>query len=190
MNVIDLLIFSFCFVSVLFQSNVSAPSPAKKTSQDGDFLNRTKQMLERLFPNIPSKADDNDDIWLTNVTKHIEQHIQQQNNEILSQNKQLKQQSIENNSHQNGNHCSDNGTTISSSDEELLLQNAKLKTTVDEYKTIISETVRYHNHNIKYRQTVINDFLFTGGSSEAFREKSEGTGFLLAKCGAKKGHRN
>lgn len=134
-----------------FQSTVSAPSPVKKQPHEDDFKARTKQVLERLFPNIPSNTDDDVtyDIWLTNVTKHIEQQILQQQQREASQNKQIKQ-SIDNKNHQNGNnHLSDNGAALNNSTEELLLQNAKLKATVDEYKTIISETVIFFSYHLK-----------------------------------------
>lgn len=40
----------------------------------------------------------------------------------------------------NGTHLNDNGAKNSA--EELILQNAKLKSTVDKYKSIVAETVR------------------------------------------------
>lgn len=133
-------------------------SPSKRSAADtnNDLIARTKQVFERLFPNVPSSTDD--DAWLANLSKHIEQLNQQQS--------QTNHQSLQNNNSKpkaansvvstngdeaaptavasNGNHLNDNGaaaTTQENPNEELVLQNAKLKTTVDEYKSIIAETV-------------------------------------------------
>lgn len=110
-------------------------------------MNQTKQVLERLFPNIPSETDENlsYDVWLSNLSKHIELEQNQKQRES-TQNNGKQSHSI---SHQNGNHSNDNGAAGASSNstetEELVLQNAKLKSTVDEYKTIITETVSEAN---------------------------------------------
>lgn len=106
---------------------------------------RTKQILERLFPTAKTsgaaqKSTDNYNDWLNAITVHIENYLQQQ--------QQQQQQT-------NANNCNSisksNGTADTSGNgnddganqitEELILQNAKLKTTVDEYKTIVAETV-------------------------------------------------
>lgn len=109
-------------------------------------------MFERLFPNVSSNVDF--DSWLTNLSSHIEQ-LQQQTNQ---QNCLKQKTTIESNNHQNGDdedheseenitgngthhHTQDNGVKISPSTEELVLQNAQLKTTVDEYRSIVAETV-------------------------------------------------
>lgn len=97
---------------------------------------RTKQILERLFPNAITKSSahksaGNYNDWLTTITAHIENHLQQQQT--------------------NANNCNSisksNGTADGNDDgarqitDELILQNAKLKTTVDDYKSIVADTV-------------------------------------------------
>lgn len=139
-------------------------SPSKRPVADinNDLIVRTKQVFERLYPNVPSNTDY--DAWLTNLSKHIEQLNQQQ---LQQQQQTQNHQSVQNNNSKpkvavvstngdeaasvtpasNGNHLNDNGaaaTTPQNPNEELVLQNAKLKTTVDEYKTIIAETVNFN----------------------------------------------
>lgn len=138
-------------------------SPTKRTAAtaadtNNDLIVRTKQVFERLFPNVPTNTDNSIDydVWLTNLSKHIE--------ELNQQPQETNHQSLQNNNSKskvansvfstngdeaaasNGNHSNDNGataTTQQNPNEELVLQNAKLKTTVDEYKTIIAETVNH-----------------------------------------------
>lgn len=111
-------------------------------------------MLERLFPNVPSTNVDYD-TWLTDLSSHIEAQQQQQ----INQQNSVKSQKSTSNNHQNGDDDEDsddnvtgngthhhsthgNGTKITANLEELILQNAQLKSTVDEYKTIVADTVR------------------------------------------------
>lgn len=142
----------------------TSPSKQRTTVIDpnADLIVRTQQAFERVFPNVPSTTDY--DAWLANIANHIEQLNQQQF--------QSNHQSLQNNNSKpkvanvvvstngdeasaanvsaasNGNHLNDNGataTTQQNPNDELVLQNAKLKTTVDEYKTIIAETVIEHD---------------------------------------------
>lgn len=132
-----------------------SPSPTKKsTPNENEQIVRTKQVFDRLFPNVPSNVDY--DAWLTNLSKHIEILVEQkqQNVDDQPQNKHKNNNSnssVSNNHHNNdvdnkitgnGNHLNDeNANGAKTSTEELILQNAKLKTTVDEYKSIVAETV-------------------------------------------------
>lgn len=133
----------------------STSTQSNNNSENEEIL-RTKQVLERLFPNVPSDVDYNS--WLTNLSSHIEQ--QQKHQQQSNQQNCLKQKStIESNNHQNGeddsdseenitgngthHHKQDNGVKVSPSTEELVLQNAQLKSTVDEYKSIVADTVKF-----------------------------------------------
>lgn len=163
----EFTVASLVYFVAYFQASNSASqvstSPSKRTAADTDLIVRTKQVFERLFPNVPSNTDY--DAWLTNLSKHIEQLNQQQsqsNHELLQNNNskpKVANSVVSTNGDEtattatpaaasNGNHLNDNGasaTTQQNPNEELVLQNAKLKTTVDEYKTIIAETVRKFN---------------------------------------------
>lgn len=102
-------------------------------------------MFERLFPNVPSTNVDYD-TWLVELSSHIEQQQQSQQNH-------LKQKSATApNNHQNGDgdggsapdessngthhHAEDNGQLSPS--EELMIQNAKLKSIVAETSEILT----------------------------------------------------
>lgn len=102
---------------------------------------RTREILERLFPNAAIKTSalicnvEDYSEWLNIFTSNIDSQLD--NSSVHSSN----------NKEVVKNHR-DNGTTDGAVDdsvrqttEELILQNAKLKTTVDEYKTIVAETV-------------------------------------------------
>lgn len=99
------------------------------------------------------------DAWLNSVSSHIE-NLQQQQQLTTQANQQnsTKRKSAATNNHQNGDdedssseenitgngthhYKQDNGVKLSPSTEELVLQNAQLKTTVDEYKLIVADTV-------------------------------------------------
>lgn len=105
-------------------------------------------MFERLFPNVPSNNVDYES-WLTSLSSHIEQLQQQQ-----TQSNHLKKRSVAaSNNHQNGDeeeidseenitgngthhHEQDNGKLSAS--EELILQNAHLKSIVAETSEILT----------------------------------------------------
>lgn len=120
---------------------------------------RTKQVFERLFPDIPSDVEY--DAWLNSLSSHIEHLQQQQQNIETNQQTSNKRKTTTISNHQNGDdddssssteetitgngthHYKDNGVKLSSCSEELVLQNAQLKSTVDEYKLIVAETVSF-----------------------------------------------
>lgn len=138
----------------------SNDSSSSSTSNSNEHILRTKQVLERLFPNVPSTSVDYDE-WLTNLASHIEETQQKkQQNCVQTQ----KPATASSNNHQNGGddedvdddegeapgvdnitgngtHHQGNGTKSTANTEELILQNAQLKSTVDEYKSIVAETV-------------------------------------------------
>lgn len=120
---------------------------------------RTKQMLERLFPDCPAGPANYSD-WVNHMDAYI-----QKNNSVIKFNKNNSNSNSEPiNSTTNSptttttNHVNSttkiaksNGnvtpTKTAQSDadvattEDLILQNAKLQSTVFEYKTIVAETV-------------------------------------------------
>lgn len=143
------------------------PTPSTNSSEQKEFI-RTKQVFERLFPDIPSKNVEYD-AWLDSLSTHIEHLQQQEQQHITNQphsNKRKTTTTTTTNiaNHQNGadndgddddnssdenitgngthHYNQDNGLKLSpSTSEELVLQNAQLKSTVDEYKLIVAETV-------------------------------------------------
>lgn len=98
---------------------------------------RTRQIFERLFPDAPS-GPTSYNLWIDHIASYIEQYN--------AKNKQQQHtvKNANNNSNVNNsdtNHVNNNSNNDVASTEELILQNAKLQTTVDEYKTIVAETV-------------------------------------------------
>lgn len=117
-------------------------------------------MLERLFPNVPS-TDVDYETWLENLSTYIEQQHQQQQqlqeNHVNSSNSNPTANATTANNHQHngdGNSSTDenitgNGTHHSTGDsqdddsgklsqsEELMIQNAKLKSIVAETSEIL-----------------------------------------------------
>lgn len=145
-----------------FQTANATLSPSKLSSvPDGgskedvaeqQYVSRTKEVFERLFPSVASNVDY--DIWLQNLCSQIEQLQQQSQQNCLKQktnatNHQQQQNGGEdedsadegasvNGTHNNGQN---NGIEITPSTEELILQCAQLKSTVDSYKNIVADTV-------------------------------------------------
>lgn len=104
---------------------------------------RTREILERLFPNaaINTSAQNRnvDDYseWLNQFTSNIESTLQLENSSVHSSNNKT----VVKNHRDNGTTDGAVDDSVRQTTEELILQNAKLKTTVDEYKTIVAETV-------------------------------------------------
>lgn len=135
-----------------------APSSVPSNSSDAEEFIRTKQVFERLFPDIPSDVEY--DAWLNSLSSHIEQLQQQQQQSTQTNSIKRKTTTTTNiTNHQNGDeedssseetitgngthHYKDNGVKLSPSTEELVFQNAQLKSTVDEYKLIVADTVSF-----------------------------------------------
>ncbi|XP_055315743.1 ribosome-binding protein 1 isoform X2 [Sitodiplosis mosellana] len=133
----------------LSPSKITAPAPSNN-NVELEHISRTKQVFERLFPNVPSSNVDYD-AWLANVSSHIEQLQQQQ--QQSQQNHLKKRAAVASNNHQNGDdedsdseenvtgngthhHEQDNGKLSPS--EELILQNAHLKSIVAETSEILT----------------------------------------------------
>lgn len=103
------------------------------------------------------------DVWLSSLEKHLEQYLSQKEQHQQQLNSKLSNSKVSNGNYQpdvtdnNSNNTASNGdndddandvddnaqNSIAAATEELILQNAKLKTTVDEYKSIVAETVSY-----------------------------------------------
>lgn len=61
-------------------------APPSNSDNEKEHILRTKQVLERLFPNVPSTGIDYE-TWLENLSSYIEQqHLQQQENHSTSNN--------------------------------------------------------------------------------------------------------
>lgn len=135
--------------------------PPPNSDNESEHILRTKQVLERLFPNVPS-TDVDYETWLENLSTYIEQQHQQQQqqlqeNHVNSSNSNPTANATTANNHQHngdGNSSTDenitgNGTHHSTGDsqdddsgklsqsEELMIQNAKLKSIVAETSEIL-----------------------------------------------------
>ena len=131
---------------------------------------RTKQVFERLFPNVPSNNVDYD-AWLANVSSHIEQLQQQQQQQQSQSNHLKKRAAVASNNHQNGgddedsdseenvtgngthHHAQDNGKLSAS--EELILQNAHLKSIVAETSEILNSLEKKASLQDEYWRGVV-----------------------------------
>lgn len=134
-------------------------APPPPSDNENEHILRTKQVLERLFPNVPS-TDVDYETWLENLSTYIEQqHQQQQENHVKVNNSNPTASNTTNNNHQhngdgnssstdenitgNGNHHpagdsqDDDDSGKLSQSEELMIQNAKLKSIVAETSEIL-----------------------------------------------------
>lgn len=159
--VIELVIYVRVYYSFQTANATLSPSklssvpdgPSKEDVAEQQYVSRTKEVFERLFPSVASNVDY--DIWLQNLCSQIEQLQQQNQQNCLKQktnatNHQQQQNggddedsAVEgagvNGTHNNGQ---DNGSIkITPSTEELILQCAQLTSTVDSYKNIVADTV-------------------------------------------------
>ncbi|XP_031636294.1 putative leucine-rich repeat-containing protein DDB_G0290503 isoform X2 [Contarinia nasturtii] len=134
----------------LSPSKITSPA-ASNNNVEPEHVLRTKLVFERLFPNVPSNVDY--DSWLENVSGHIEQLQQQQQQQQNQSNHRVKKRSaVASTTYQNGeeedsdseenvtgngtHHAQDNGQICAS--EELILQNAHLKSIVAETSEILT----------------------------------------------------
>lgn len=114
---------------------MSAPAAANNNIENEHIL-RTKQVFERLFPNVPSSNVDYG-AWLANLSTHIEE---QQKQNCRPQGKTVNK--LQNGDDEaesitgNGHHTQGNGQLSTS--EELILQNAHLKSIVAETSEILT----------------------------------------------------
>lgn len=133
-----------------------AQSTMTKSSNSSNFVthqtvdvSKIKDLITKYFPNI--KVSSNDDTnWLENVLENLKL-------QLASNKTNLNSNTLSSSDAKHLNNCSDleksklnsstvnlNGDTNSTSskadNEMILLQNAQLKTTLEEYKNIISET--------------------------------------------------
>jgi len=115
-------------------------------------VSRIKDLITKHFPNIKVSSSD-DTNWLENVLENLKL-------QLASNKTNLNSNTSSSSDAKHLNNCSDleksklnsstvnlNGDTNSTSskadNEMILLQNAQLKITLEEYKNIISETVSY-----------------------------------------------
>lgn len=126
-NILTIFYFVFCFQHPPIQQQIE------------DEQIRTKQILERLFPDCPTGPTDYHQ-WIDHIATYIEQrnvaHLKQQNNNSANNSSEI----ISTKNHIN-NSDMHSDSTLTAATEDLILQNAKLQATVDEYKTIVGETV-------------------------------------------------
>ncbi|KAG4077356.1 hypothetical protein HA402_009757 [Bradysia odoriphaga] len=122
------------FKQIADYKNKNNHPPIQQQVEDEQI--RTKQILERLFPDCPKGPADYHQ-WMDHIATYIEQrnvaHLKQQNNNSASS----EIISTKNHINNSDTHSDSTGTAAT---EDLILQNAKLQATVDEYKTIVAET--------------------------------------------------
>lgn len=153
-------------------ASLAHPPPPPTSDNENEHILRTKQVLERLFPNVPS-TDVDYETWLENLSTYIEQqhqHQQQQENHVkLNSSNPTASTTTANNNHQhngdgnnsssstdenitgNGTHHHSSSTAVVGQDsqedndsdkqlsqsDELMIQNAKLKSIVAETSEIL-----------------------------------------------------
>lgn len=113
-------------------------------------LSKVKDLITKYFPNTIAPLND-DTNWLENVLENLKLQLASNKTNLNSSTssssdaKHLNNCNDLENNKLNSSTVNLNGDTNSSSskadNEMILLQNAQLKTTLEEYKNIISETV-------------------------------------------------
>lgn len=110
--------------------------------RDNVEVKKFKDLIVEYFPDAASN-DGDDTKWLTCVlenlkTQLVSNHLSKNNH--LNNCTDVEKNKLNNNNAVNGDSNSTPSST-SAENELILLQNAQLKTTVDDYKNIIAETV-------------------------------------------------
>lgn len=118
------------------------PDVASSTSTDGDDTKWFESVLENLKLQLVSNKTSLNNTASTN-TSPIANNNNQTNNNHLNNCSDVETNNL-NNSAVNGD--SNSSTSSNAENELVLLQNAQLKTTVEEYKNIIAETVSWILH--------------------------------------------
>lgn len=128
----------------ILQLNIKLQQAKQHIAQS---LDRTKQVFERLFPTGASKDIDYEQ-WLDQLAAHIEQ----KQRESASTNTNNINHSSGNATHKSAvtitNHVNHKSNSTQSNDsppakhgDDLILENAKLQATVEQYKVIVTDTV-------------------------------------------------
>lgn len=121
-----------------------------------DEQRRTKDLLTNLLPHLPSNGPTEFNKWLEFITSFIKNekkeaaaaasaitHSNNHNNSRVNNSKDVA--SVNGNEESNSTSSSSNasGGDVNNSCEVLLLQNAQLQKSLDEYKSIVADTVSY-----------------------------------------------
>lgn len=115
-----------------------------------DEQRRTKDLLTNLLPHLPSNGPTEFNKWLEFITSFIKNerkeaaaitHSNNHNNSRVNNSKDVA--SVNGNEESNSTSSSSNasGGDVNNSCEVLLLQNAQLQKSLDEYKSIVADTV-------------------------------------------------
>jgi hypothetical protein len=116
-------------------------------------VTKVKDLFVKHFPDtLPTSTDGDDTKWLESTLEKLKMQIVS-NKSSLNNTSPIANNNVTNNNHLNNNSVNnssamngDSNSSTSSSvaeNELVLLQNAQLKTTVEEYKNIIAETVSF-----------------------------------------------
>lgn len=118
-------------------------------------MTKVKDLFAKHFPDtLPASADGDDTKWLESTLEKLKMQIVSNKSSLNNTSPIANNNNVTNNNHLNNNSVKDssavNGDSNSSTsssvaeNELILLQNAQLKTTVEEYKNIIAETVSFN----------------------------------------------
>ena len=115
-------------------------------------MTKVKDLFAKHFPDtLPTSNDGDDTKWLESALEKLKMQIVS-NKSGLNNTSPIANNNVTNNNHLNNNSVNNNSTAVNgdsnsstsssvAENEIVLLQNAQLKTTVEEYKNIIAETV-------------------------------------------------
>lgn len=143
--------FLFVFVYGSLQLTITLQQAKQHIAQS---LNRTKLVFERLFPTTGVSSDSDYDQWLDQVAAHIEQqqreHASMNSNSVnhkSSKPAQMSAATITNHVNHKSNSTQSSGSLPAEQHlgNDLILENAKLQATVEQYKTIVADTVSSRN---------------------------------------------
>lgn len=153
-----------------------------------------KDLVAKHFPDVSSSSSDGDDAkWLESILENLKQQLVSNKSSRSNTSTNSNSSPIANNNNvTNNNHlnsCSEveknnlnnnavngdsNSSTSSAAENEIvLLQNAQLKTTVEEYKNIIAETVSFYWQLMEIEIDDLENFLklFLKLPAEVFIQK-------------------
>ncbi|XP_063696225.1 ribosome-binding protein 1 isoform X2 [Culicoides brevitarsis] len=121
------------------KNNDSATRAAETNIEQiiADEQNRTKETLVKLIPELPSNGPTEFNKWLEFTTSFLKKKLAASTQNSSSNSSKV------NNSHMNGNESISSSTFSSDTNncsEALLLQNAQLQKSLDDYKNIVADT--------------------------------------------------
>lgn len=140
----------FAFSALLPHLNIQLQHAKQHITES---LDRTKQVFDRLFPAAAS-ADVDYEQWLDQLAAHIEQKQRETIAVVVNSNNHINHTSQPSHKSTATNHVNHKSNSTQSIEQQpppsvkqpkhgddLILENAKLQATVEQYKTIVADTV-------------------------------------------------